>query len=84
MQGKVALTCGPLVYCLESCDNPGVDIFNAVLEPATVRTSFSLETLGGSRLIYGKTVNGENLVFIPYHLWGNHGESKMTVFVNTP
>jgi DUF1680 family protein len=31
-KGKVALTCGPLVYCLESVDNPDVDIFSARLD----------------------------------------------------
>lgn len=81
VKGKVALTCGPLVYCLESCDNPGVDIFQAVLDPSSIRTSFSANTLGSTRLIHGKTIQGEDLVFIPYHLWGNRGESKMTVFV---
>ncbi len=27
--GKVALSHGPILYCLESIDNPGVDIFSA-------------------------------------------------------
>lgn len=32
-KNKTALTRGPLVYCLESVDNPGVDIFNARSTP---------------------------------------------------
>jgi DUF1680 family protein len=31
-KGKVALTRGPLVYCLESVDNPNVNIFSARLD----------------------------------------------------
>ena len=29
LRGKLAVTRGPLVYCLESLDNPGVDLFQA-------------------------------------------------------
>jgi len=82
VQGKAALTVGPLVYCLESCDNPDVDIFNIVLDPSSVYTIFSPETLGGTRLIFGNSLEGHELVFIPYNLWGNRGQSLMTVFVN--
>jgi len=81
VRGKAALTVGPLVYCLESCDNPGVDILNVVVDPSSVRTSFSPDMLGGTRLILGNSVEGDELVFIPYHLWGNRGNSLMTVFV---
>ena len=31
-RGRVALTRGPLVYCLESVDNPGIDIFGVQLD----------------------------------------------------
>lgn len=82
VQGKAALTIGPLVYCLESCDNPGVDIFNVVLDPSSVNTQYSPEHLGGINLVHGKSIEGQDLVFIPYHLWGNRGKSLMTVFVD--
>ncbi|HEY3473398.1 MAG TPA: beta-L-arabinofuranosidase domain-containing protein, partial [Anaerolineales bacterium] len=38
--GKVALTRGPLVYCLESIDNPGIDIFTARLDVSSLRDEF--------------------------------------------
>ncbi|MEA3326579.1 MAG: glycoside hydrolase family 127 protein [Chloroflexota bacterium] len=82
VRGKAALTVGPLVYCLESCDNPEVDILNIVLDPSSVQTSFSPDILSGTRLITGESLDGEDLVFIPYHLWGNRGLSLMTVFVD--
>lgn len=81
--GKVAVTRGPLVYCLESVDNPGLDIFAAQLEPSSLRDEFAPDLLGGCVVIHGKTTDGRRLKFIPYFLWANRGESQMTVWVNT-
>ncbi|RPJ20109.1 MAG: glycoside hydrolase family 127 protein [Chloroflexi bacterium] len=80
--GKVALTRGPLVYCLESVDNPGVDIFSAQLDPASLRDEFVADLLGGCVVLHGKTTDGKPLKFIPYFLWANRGESQMVVWVN--
>ncbi len=79
--GKVALTRGPLVYCLESVDNPGVDIFSVRLEPASLSAEKS-DLFGGIILLRGKSTSGEPLTFIPYHLWANRGDSQITVWVN--
>ncbi|RPI90361.1 MAG: hypothetical protein EHM40_18565 [Chloroflexi bacterium] len=80
--GKVAITRGPLVYCLESVDNPGVDIFAAQLDPASLQDELVPDLLGGCVLIHGRTTDGKPLKFIPYFLWANRGESQMTVWVN--
>ncbi|MBE3040579.1 MAG: glycoside hydrolase family 127 protein [Chloroflexi bacterium] len=87
-KNKVTLTRGPLVYCLESVDNPGVDIFSSRLNPSSVVDHASSVTslpalLGGTKVITGKTTDGKNLTFIPYLLWANRGESQMTVWVNS-
>ncbi len=79
--GKVALTRGPLVYCLESVDNPDVDIFAVLLDPSSLHDEFVPDLLGGCVVIHGQSVNGQPLKFIPYFLWGNRGESQMTVWV---
>jgi len=81
--GKVAVTRGPLVYCLESVDNPDVDIFTAQLDPSSLRDEFIPDLLGGCVVIHGKTTDGKPLEFIPYFLWANRGESQMTVWVNS-
>lgn len=81
--GKVALTRGPLVYCLESVDNPGVDIFTAKLDPASLTDEFVSDLLGGCVVLHGKTIDGKPLKFIPYFLWADRGESQMTVWVNS-
>jgi len=80
--GKAAVTRGPLVYCLESVDNPGVDIFEARVDPNSLEPVEDPSLLGGIVKIAGKTVDGQPLTFIPYWLWGNRGESQMTVWVN--
>ncbi|MEA3440015.1 MAG: glycoside hydrolase family 127 protein [Chloroflexota bacterium] len=82
-RGKAALSRGPLLYCLESVDNPGVDIFNVQLDPKTLTAHFSRDHFGGVTLLRGRTLDGQRLLFIPYYLWANRGESQMTVFVNT-
>jgi DUF1680 family protein len=80
--GKVAVTRGPLVYCLESVDNPGIDIFTEQLDPASLEDEFIPNLLGGCVVIHARTTNGKPLKFIPYFLWANRGESQMTVWVN--
>lgn len=82
LEGKVAVTRGPLVYCLESVDNPGIDIFTVVLDVDSLTHVFEPGLLGGITTIRGKTKEGQNLVFIPYHLWANRGASQMVVWVN--
>ena len=81
-QGKVTLTRGPLVYCLENIDNPEVDIFNLKLNTTSVHYIFDKTLLGGIMKIEAKTTDGQAITFIPYHLWGNRGPSQMTVWVN--
>ena len=81
--GKVATTRGPLVYCLESVDNPGIDIFTAQLDPSSLRDEFVPDLLGGCIVIHTKTTEGKPLKFLPYFLWGNRGASQMTVWVHS-
>jgi DUF1680 family protein len=81
-RGKVAVTRGPLVYCLENIDNPNVDIFTSKLNPASLTPVCDNSMLGGIIKIQGKTKEGTSLTFIPYFLWGNRGPSQMTVWVN--
>ena len=81
-QGKVALTRGPLIYCLESTDNPDIDIFNTTLDPASLTETFDPNLLGGTVVLTAKTTDAKPIRFIPYHLWGNRGASEMTVWVN--
>ncbi|MBN1316338.1 MAG: glycoside hydrolase family 127 protein [Anaerolineales bacterium] len=81
--GKAAITFGPLVYCLESVDNPDVELFTVQIDPGSLAEHFSPDLLGGTTVIEAKSMEGTPLTLIPYHLWGNRGVSQMTVWVNS-
>jgi len=81
-QSKNAVTRGPIVYCLESIDNPDQDIFSAVLDPTSLEEIYIPDMLGGIMILKAETTDLKPLTFIPYHLWGNRGESTMNVWVN--
>ena len=78
---KVAITRGPLVYCLENIDNPGVDIFSTRLNPDSLQAEFNPELLGGCTLLKALSMDGHPLTFIPYYLWANRAASQMNVWV---
>ncbi len=80
--GLVALSRGPLVYCLESVDNPGVDIFNVQLDPGSLHSENQPGLLEGITILRGSSMDGKELTFIPYTLWANRGASQMTVWVH--
>jgi len=79
--GTAAVTRGPLVYCLESVDNPGVDLFGVEIVPESLEFVYDAERPGGAGVLQGMSIRGERLTFIPYMLWANRGPSEMTVFV---
>ncbi len=82
-KNKVALSRGPLVYCLESTDNPGLDIFRTRIDLETIHVEQHQNLLGGIHVLRGKTRDGREFTAIPYQLWANRGESQMTVWINT-
>jgi len=85
LAGLVALERGPLVYALESADNPGgvLDLALPTDSPLTVGPRQDL--LGGIRSIHGEARNraGEAQPFtaIPYYAWGHRGGGEMTVWL---
>ncbi len=81
VRGRVALTRGPLVYCLESVDNLGLDLFKTRIDPSSARPEFDPDLLGGIWALRGKTMQGQPFAAIPYALWANRGESQMTVWM---
>jgi uncharacterized protein len=78
--GKAAVSRGPILYCLESVNNT-IDFEQAVLVPGTLKVRDGDERSEGIPMIFGKTKLGEDLFFTPYYLWGNSGETAMTVFI---
>jgi DUF1680 family protein len=85
-QGKVALMRGPIVYCLEAVDQPGVDLFRLVLPRETdLRAEHHAELLGGVTVLQGSArADAERpvtLTAVPYYAWANREKGAMTVWV---
>ncbi len=82
-RNKIAISRGPLVYCLEDFDNPNAKVPKARINlNAPLKASFSDKYFNGIQIIEGKDFSDDPLVFIPYFLWANRDISKMQVHVN--
>lgn len=84
--GMVAVSRGPLLFCLEGVDHPDLagDALNGVVVDAgSLEARFAPDLLGGATEIVGRAVDGRALRFVPYFLWGNRGQQGMTTFVHT-
>lgn len=83
--GKVAVTRGPLLYCLEGVDHPhlaGAALDEVEVERASIGDRFDRDLLGGAVELTASSTGGDPLRFIPYFLWGNRGATGMTAFVS--
>jgi uncharacterized protein len=93
-RGRVALQRGPIVYCLESPDNPGRHVRSLMLsDNAPLTASFVPDLLNGVEVIRGNALlvtrddhgqlvkTAQNFEAIPYYAWANRGRSEMVVWV---
>lgn len=88
--GKVAVTRGPFIYCLEEADNC------KNLQMLRINTNLPLK-IDNEKIIANGFRQKQNdklyfefktpceteteLTFIPYYKWGNRGENEMTVYI---
>ncbi len=80
-RGRVAITYGPLIYCLEQKDNKNIDIFNAVIsKDQGLTVKFEIDLLGGVNIITGTTIDRSKITAIPYFVWNNRGANNMQVW----
>ena len=87
--GKVALMRGPLVYCLEAVDQPGVDLARLALpRESDLRAEHRDGLLGGVTVLEGKALaDGQRpttLTAVPYYAWQNREKGAMTVWITQP
>jgi hypothetical protein len=93
-RGRVALQRGPIVYCLESPDNPGGHVRSMMLpDDAPLAASFEpgllhgVEVLRGTAFLVSRDDQGQlektaqTVEAIPYYAWANRGRSEMMVWV---
>ena len=88
-QGKVALMRGPLVYCLEAVDQPGVDLARLALpQESELHAKHRPDLLGGVTVIEGQALAGDQkpakLTAVPYYAWANRDKGAMTVWIAQP
>ncbi len=75
-RGRLAVECGPIVYCAEWPDNT-VDVRRAEVAATDALTcEFRSDLLGGVNVIK----DGE-LTLIPYYAWDHRGPGKMEVWL---
>ena len=80
--GKRAIERGPIVYCVEQCDNTEME--NLLISGNTEFDHFyESGLLSGVEVIKAKGDSpAENFTAIPYYQWNNRGAGKMDVWMN--
>ena len=81
VRGCVAITRGPLVYCLEEADLPaGIELEDIRLDPAAEPALRPLPgTIPGS--LAGLALQVGSALAVPYFAWGNRGSGAMRVWI---
>lgn len=89
-RGKVALSLGPVMYCLESADNQGRVRNLSLPDDALLGTEFRADLLGGVTLIHAQALASSEdapapktveLTAIPYYANANRGPVSMAVWM---
>jgi hypothetical protein len=94
LRDRVALERGPIVYCLEACDQADRTVFDKyLLDNQPVDTRYENDSLGNMVVLKGqmKKMMPQGEVFeaafraIPYYAWNNRGPQAMEVWIaNSP
>ncbi len=79
-RNKFAVSRGPVVYCIESTDNPGGPVSDIALNPDAINVCGSFYPPSAVNL-GAETSALRDVKFIPYYAWGNRGRSGMNVWI---
>ncbi|MCF7848860.1 MAG: glycoside hydrolase family 127 protein [Kiritimatiellales bacterium] len=91
-EGRTALMYGPVVYCIEHADNPGIDLRRITVEQnVEPKTEFDAQLLGGvvkmtmpaKQWITAGNAKDVTLTAIPYYAWANREIGYMNVWPAT-
>ncbi len=77
-RGKVAFRYGPLIYNVESADQPNL---NLAPDLNSLATEWRGDLLGGVMVIRGKWSDGSPLLAIPNYVRENRGADKSLVWL---
>ena len=79
--GRVAVMRGPVVYCAEEADNPGIPTEYLHADLALSRSA-ELEAVYEPQLLGGvTTVRAAGITLIPYYAWDNRESGGMAVWL---
>ncbi len=90
LRDKVVLERGPVVYCLEACDQPDGTVFDKFVPcSAKIESRFEKDLLGGVVTLDGEACKVERsgevskvkFRAVPYSTWNNRGAQPMEVWV---
>ncbi|HEX6962704.1 MAG TPA: beta-L-arabinofuranosidase domain-containing protein, partial [Lacipirellula sp.] len=92
-RGRIAISRGPLVYCLESADNPGhaynylapseQELAAAELEKLNLHGHETTAIKANSQRLSGGELEPAPITLIPYYAWNNRGVTSMAVWLPT-
>ncbi|UYP47950.1 hypothetical protein NEF87_004235 [Candidatus Lokiarchaeum ossiferum] len=81
---KIALSRGPLIYCLEDIDNLNEDMSNVKVDlNEPIQIEFNDSLLKGVTTLQARSNKSTPLNFVPYFTWLNRKKSKMQVWIRT-
>lgn len=76
-RGLVAFQRGPVIYCAEELDNPGMTLQGPAIAPdAAFSVEYMPELLGGISVLKSGTAT-----LVPYCVWNNRGTGLMNVWL---
>lgn len=79
-KGRVSLTRGPLVYCLEGVDNHGETDIELAEDPH-LTNEYRKDLLGGVTVLHGKQADGTSFTAVPLYTWDNRSSGQMNVWL---
>ncbi|MCF0041411.1 glycoside hydrolase family 127 protein [Dyadobacter fanqingshengii] len=83
LKDMIALASGPIIYCLEAVDNPGLDSIGIVAAP--MKLEFRKNLLNGVNIVTGNAVakDGKTISFqaVPYYASGNREGAGYKVWI---
>jgi len=80
--GRLALQRGPLVYCMEQADHPGIEYDEAAFAPdAAFVVEHRADWFHGISVLSGPDSRGRHCTFVPYYAWDNREPGYMQVWV---
>ncbi|GGA26060.1 glycoside hydrolase family 127 protein [Paenibacillus physcomitrellae] len=81
-RGRVAVQRGPVVYCIEQVDHPGLKYDEMTWSAfGKLRVEYRSDLLGGIAALEGKDGSGRTCRFIPYYAWDNREPGFMQVWI---